>query len=89
LTPYRLSCSCAVAVLQFPASTKRRPSHRSGTYTETDSLVVDSDAITNLQVAASCALNLPNLLLLHHLTKSSGKHPPSPARSYSCICTSG
>jgi hypothetical protein len=37
-----------------------------GHITDTNSPVVDSDAITDLQVAARGALKLPNLLPLHH-----------------------
>jgi hypothetical protein len=69
-----------VAVLQFPASTKRQPSpQRSGASTDTNSPVVDGGAITNLQIAAGCDLNLSSLLLLHHpqLPKFNDKHPPS------------
>jgi hypothetical protein len=78
--PFRPSCSRSVAALQFSGSTKRRPSaQRSGTYTDTNSPVVYSDALANLQVAA-------DYLLLHH-SKSNGK--PSMVYSFSPLqpCT--
>jgi len=54
-----------------------------GHITDNNSPVVDSDAITDLQVAARGALNLPNLLPLHHprhccLNSTTSIRPPLP-----------
>jgi hypothetical protein len=56
-----------VAALEFSTSTKCRPSsQQSDTHIDPNPPFVNSDAITNLQAATGCALNLPNLLLLYH-----------------------